>query len=123
MHRAIETYGIPAQLVGHETPAREPAPKRFHPVFLDRAELAATADLGREIGNALRASRYLIIVCSPHAAQSKWVNREIEVFGELGRSDRVLALVVDGEPHSGNAQECFPAALKQIEPIAADARP
>lgn len=122
LHRTIETYGIPAQLVSHETPAGEPAPKRFHPIFLDRAELAATANLGREIGNALRVSRYLIIVCSPHAARSRWVNREIEVFGELGRSDRILAFIVDGEPHSDDAQECFPAALKQIEPTAADAR-
>jgi tetratricopeptide (TPR) repeat protein len=122
LHRAIETYGIPAQLVSHETPAGEPAPKRFQPLFIDRAELPASPDLGQEIENALRASRYLIIVCSPHAAQSKWVNREIEAFAELGRNDRVLALIVDGEPHSGDAQECFPAALKQMEPIAADAR-
>lgn len=123
LHRAIESYGIPAQLVGHETPVGEPAPKRFYPVFLDREELPASSDLGHEIENALRASRYLIIVCSPHASQSRWVNREIEAFSELGRDDRVFAFIVDGEPHSGDAQECFPAALKQIEPVAADARP
>ncbi|MGC8786937.1 MAG: toll/interleukin-1 receptor domain-containing protein [Anaerolineae bacterium] len=122
LHRAIESYGVPTPLVGHKTPAGEPAPKRFYPLFLDREELPASSDLGREIGNALRASRYLIIVCSPHAAQSKWVNREIEAFGELGRNDRILAFIVDGEPHSGDAQECFPAALKRIESIAADAR-
>lgn len=122
LHRAIETYGIPAQLVSHETPVGEPAPKRFHPVFLDRAELPATFDLGREIENALRASRYLIVVCSPHAARSRWVNREVEEFGELGRSDRILACIVDGEPNSGDARECFPAALRRLEPIAADAR-
>lgn len=123
LHRAIESYGIPAQLVGHKTPAGEPAPKRFYPIFLDREELPATSDLGNEIENALRNSRYLIIVCSPHAAQSKWVNREIEAFGELGRNGRILAFIVDGEPHSNDRRECFPAALKQIEPVAADARP
>lgn len=123
LHRAIESYSIPAQMVGHETPVGEPAPKRFYPVFLDREELPASSDLGREIENALHASRYLIIVCSPHAAQSRWVNREIEAFSELGRDNRILAFIVDGEPHSGGAQECFPAALKRIEPIAADARP
>jgi tetratricopeptide (TPR) repeat protein len=122
LHRAIETYGIPAQLISHETPTGEPAPKRFQPLFLDRAELPATADLGREIENALRASRYLIVVCSPAAAQSKWVNREIEKFDELGREDRVLALIVDGEPNSGDERESFPEALRQMEPIAADAR-
>jgi tetratricopeptide (TPR) repeat protein len=122
LHHAIETYGIPAQLVSHDTPAGEPAPKRFQPLFFDRDELPASPNLGQEIENALSASRYLIVVCSPQAAQSRWVNREIEAFGELGRNDRILAFIVDGEPNSGGAQECFPLALRQIEPIAADAR-
>jgi len=122
LHRALEGYGIPVQLVGHETPAGDPAPKRFHPIFLDRAELPASPDLGREIQEALRASRYLIVVCSPHAAQSRWVNREIEAFVEMGRRERVLAFIVAGEPHSSDARECFPVALQRIEPIAADAR-
>jgi hypothetical protein len=125
LHRAIETYGIPAKLVEHEhaMPTGEPAPKRFQPIFRDRDELPASADLGQAIEDALRASRYLIVVCSPHAAQSRWVNREIETFTELGRSDRVLAFIVDGEPNSGDERECFPPALRQVEPLAADARP
>ena len=69
LHRAIETYGIPAQLVSHPTPAGHPAPKRFQPLFRDRDELPASADLGTQIEEALRASRYLIVVCSRHAAQ------------------------------------------------------
>ena len=124
LHRAIETYGIPAKLVEHRhvTPVGEPAPKRFHPIFRDRDELAASSDLGREIENALRASRYLIVICSPHAAQSRWVNREVETFAELGRSDRILAFIVDGEPNSRDERECFPQALRQMEPLAPDAR-
>ncbi len=125
LHRAIETYGIPAKLVehGHKTPVGEPAPKRLQPVFRDRAELPASSDLGQSIGEALAASRYLIVICSPNAAQSRWVNREIEAFTELGRGGRIFAFVVDGEPNSGDARECFPPALRQHEPLAADARP
>ncbi len=123
LHRTIETYGIPAQLVRHTTPVGEPAPKRFHPLFHDRAELPAASDLGVEIEDALRASRYLIVVCSRHAAQSRWVNKEIETFHSFGRHQRVLAMIVDGEPNSGGEQECFPPALLAHEPIAADARP
>lgn len=121
--RGIETYGIPARLVHHPTPAGEPAPKRFKPIFHDRAELAASDDLGAEIQTALEASRYLIVVCSPHAARSRWVNKEIQTFQRLGQSRRLLALIVSGEPNVGNDQECFPPALQAIEPIAADARP
>lgn len=122
LHRAIETYGIPVQLVSRPTPAGEPAPKRFQPLFHDRAELPASADLSAEIEDALRASRYLIVVCSPNAARSKWVNREIETFQQLGRSERLLTVIVDGEPNVGDERECFPPAVRAIEPIAADAR-
>jgi tetratricopeptide (TPR) repeat protein len=121
--RAIETYGIPAHLVRHPTPAGDPAPKRFKPIFHAREDLAASDDLGAEIQAALRASRYLIVVCSPHAARSRWVNKEIQIFQHLGQSRRLLALIVSGEPNAGNDQECFPPALRAIEPIAADARP
>ena len=51
------------------------------------------------------------------------MNREIEAFTGLGRGDRILAFIVDGEPNSGDARECFPPALRQHEPLAADARP
>ena len=123
LHRAIETYGIPARLVGHPTPAGEPAPKRFQPLFHDRAELPASADLGAEIDGALRASRCLIVICSPHAARSSWVNKEVETFQALGRPGRVLAVIVDGEPNARDERECFPPALREAEPIAADVRP
>jgi tetratricopeptide (TPR) repeat protein len=122
LHRAIETYGIPAQFISHPTPSGHSAPKRFHPLFRDRDELPASSDLGAQIEEALRASRYLIIVCSPDAAKSRWVNKEIETFRSLGRQDRVLAIIVDGEPNADNNRECFPPALRRFEPIAADAR-
>ncbi|MGA2605531.1 MAG: toll/interleukin-1 receptor domain-containing protein [Verrucomicrobiia bacterium] len=71
LHRAIETYGIPAELVEHhQTPIGHLAPRRFHPLFRDRDELPASSDLGTEIEKALRTSRYLIVVCSPHAAKA-----------------------------------------------------
>jgi hypothetical protein len=123
LHRAIETYRIPGQLIGHPTPLGELTPKRFHHLFRDRDELTASADLGAQIEEALRVSRFLIVVCSPRAAQSKWVNTEIETFQKLGRQERILAVVVDGEPNAGDQRECFPPALRQFQPLAADMRP
>lgn len=125
LHRSIESYGIPAQFVAHPTPAGQPAPKRFHPLFRDRDELPASSDLGGHLKEALRASRYLIVICSPHAARSQWVNTEIVTFQNLGRHDRIFILLADGEPHAGDDRECFPDALRQVkpEPKAADARP
>ena len=143
LHRALETYGVPKTLVGRETSRGEPVPARVFPVFRDREELPTSSDLGEVIGGALRASRYLIVICSPRAAQSRWVNQEILDFKRLGRENRILALVVDGEPNAADGKagftadaECFPESLKftlgkdgsldrrrRTEPIAADARP
>jgi len=70
LHRAIESYGIPAKLVNSLTPVGHPAPKRLRPLFRDREELPAASDLSARIDDALRASRYLIVICSKHASRS-----------------------------------------------------
>lgn len=137
LHRAIERYRVPRRLVGR-TSRDGSVPRRLFPIFRDREELPTSADLGATIREALRASRYLIVICSPAAAQSRWVNEEIATFKALVGEGRVLCLIVDGEPNAsdrgeGATQECFPEALRfrsaapgevreRAEPIAADAR-
>jgi hypothetical protein len=122
LHRAIESYGIPTRLVGEQAASGITTPKRLKPVFRDRDELPASADLRGEIAGALEASRFLIVLCSPHAARSSWVNREVETFRALGRGNRIFAVIVAGEPNSGDDEECFPPALRDSEPLAADLR-
>lgn len=46
------------------------------------------------------------MVCSLRAVQSEWVQREIETFLETRGKDKVLTLLVDGEP-----EEAFPEIL------------
>jgi tetratricopeptide (TPR) repeat protein len=139
LHKAVETYRPPQQLVGTST-VRGAVPKRLTPVFRDREELASATDLGSVINEALDRSACQIVICSPQAAKSKWVNEEILAFKRLGREDRIFCLIVDGEPNATDmpgraAEECFPPALRfrlgpdgnlsgtRTEPIAADARP
>jgi len=141
LHRALETYRIPKRLVGAESRDGK-VPSRAFPVFRDRDELPVSADLGGNLREALYSSRYLIAICSPRSAHSLWVNEEIKTFKRLGREDRVLALIVDGEPNASDGKpgfnvndECFPEAIRfrvnaeggvvstRTEPIAADARP
>ncbi|MFM8890910.1 MAG: toll/interleukin-1 receptor domain-containing protein [Planctomycetia bacterium] len=69
LHRWLESYRIPRRLVGRET-ALGTVPPRLRPIFRDREELPTSADLGEQIGAALRASQCLIVICSPRAAQS-----------------------------------------------------
>ena len=139
LRRAIENYRVPRRLVGRQS--RDGAvPRRLFPVFRDREELPTSANLGSNIEEALRTSRYLIVVCSPNGAASRWVNEEVRAFKAMGREDRVLAIIVDGEPNASDkpdagVPECFPKAIRyrigadgeltqeRTEPIAADVRP
>jgi WD40 repeat protein len=122
LHRQLEGYKIPGRLVGQKNTSGTPAPKRLKPVFRDRDELPASADLGEQLERALIESRFLIVICSPNSAHSQWVDKEIESFIRQGREQCILALIIDGEPNAGGDLECFPPHLRSVEPIAADAR-
>lgn len=122
LHRRLENYALPRRLVGRET-VQGAIPRKLA-IFRDREELPAAHDLSTEVRAALKASRSLIVVCSPSSAASQWVGREIEVFRELHPDRPILAAVRDGEP-----ADSFPKALHgvgtdgtAIEPLAADFR-
>jgi WD40 repeat protein len=140
LHKVLETYRVPRRLIGRES-RDGTIPPRLFPIFRDREELPVSSDLSSNINEALRESRYLIVVCSPRAAASRWVGEEIKTFKRLGREDRILALIVEGEPNASAGKpgfkvedECFHEALRYrtsetgeisdlpSEPIAADAR-
>jgi hypothetical protein len=133
IHKAVENYRVPQDLVGHAG-AFGPIPSgRLRPVFRDRFDLAAGHSLNNEIEAALKVSDALIVLCSPHSAKSPYVNEEIRRFKLLGKSERIYPIIVDGEP-GDPARECFPANLRHefddegrstaqiTEPIAADLR-
>jgi len=138
LHESLEKYRVPRALVGKVT-ANGPIPARLHPVFRDRHELAAAADLGAEIRIAIAASRFLVVLCSPAAATSRWTEAEIASFKKLRPDGCVVAAIVAGEPFASEmrgreGEECFPPALRirydrrgrptkqRAEPIAADFR-
>ena len=134
LHRSLESYRLPARLVGLETPVGD-VPARLTPIFRDRDELPAAGDLTTELRTALAQSMFLVVIASPAAAQSRWVNEEVRHFKHVHGEGRVLTLIADGSPGSGDETECFPPALRMrvdasgrisdepAEPIAADLRP
>lgn len=113
-HTAIERYKIPSALRGRQTSSGL-LKKRIGTIFRDRTDLTASDDLGEVILNGLKQSEYLIVLCSPASAQSKWVNEEITSFRALGRGDNIIALLVSGLPgqfHTvDNPEGAFPPAL------------
>ncbi|HEY3637034.1 MAG TPA: TIR domain-containing protein [Rhizomicrobium sp.] len=124
LHRRLESYYVPRRLVGRTT-RQGVVPRRLAPIFLDREELPAAADLSTEVRAALARSRSLIVVCSPDGAASPWVSREVELFRSLHPDRPIFAAIRNGDP-----AQSFPAALygngpagERLEPLAADFRP
>ncbi|MDK1388855.1 toll/interleukin-1 receptor domain-containing protein [Sinorhizobium sp. 8-89] len=128
LQRSLESYRIPK-------PLRRPGlyrNERVSPIFRDRSDLKASADLGQTIREALENSEYLLVLCSPAAANSQWVDKEISFFKELGRSGNIIAVIVRGVPTVNDPgrepQGAFPKALVGLrsgdgsftEPLAAD---
>ncbi len=124
----LETYRVPRTL------RKEGYPARLKKVFRDEDEIPASTDLSDQIRQALENSEYLIVICSSDTPASAWVSEEIRLFHAMGKSDKILALLVEGEP-----EDAFPPLLCKVpekisdegqitwsqtlrEPIAADVR-
>jgi WD40 repeat protein len=139
LHPAIERFSVPRRLRGKAN-RDGTIPSRLFPVFRDRAELPGSSELSTNLVDALAESRYLVVICSPSAATSRWVNEEIRLFKKAHGEGHILALISSGEPNASDhpergLAECFPEALRyrfdeygeqtteRAEPIAADIRP
>jgi len=145
LHHALETYEIPGDLVGKTNDRGDTIPERIYPVFRDEEELSADAQLTKPIEQALAHSRYLVVLCSPEAVESRFVEEEIIRFKTLRpeNRERLLAAIIAGDPTSRAAagaelpypaRQCFPRPLRYevapdgtlteqpTEPIAADFR-
>jgi tetratricopeptide (TPR) repeat protein len=138
LHRELERFRVPRALRGRLT-ANGVVPKRLTPIFRDEHDLAAAGDLGGEIKATLAVSQFLIVLCSPTAAVSRWTNAEVEWFKHSHPNGTVLAAIAAGEPFASEVpgredEECFPPALRQkydrrgrptgkrADPLAADLR-
>jgi virginiamycin B lyase len=110
--RYLEGFRVPIRL-GRQLP------KRMSPIFRERDEFAESSDLGATIYSALAKSGALIVMCSPAAARSRWVNQEIATFRRVSNPSRMFAVLLEGEPH-----DAFPPALVEggVEPLAVDFR-
>lgn len=91
IHRALERYHIPKAVRKNQKGALR--------LFRDKDELPITSNLSDNITLALENSDFLIVICSTHTKESVWVQREIETFLKTHSHDKVLTVLVDGEPY------------------------
>ena len=103
VQRKLEHYRMPATLCREHGWERKP----INPVFFAPTDIQP-GGLTEELQERLKASRNLIVICSPNSAKSEWVGKEIEFFHQLGRTKQIHFFIVDGVPHSGDPDtECF----------------
>ena len=111
LQKRLEHYHLPSKLL-KTNPA---LPKKLSPIFIDESDLVARGSLKETLQQNLETSNYLILVCSPYSADSKYVNDEVEYFIKIGRKDHIIPLIVSGVPHAEDeAMECFPPALLEL---------
>ena len=135
LHKELESFRLPGNVEKKLKKANPEAKTRITRVFRDEEELPLASNLEDPIVEALKNSDYLIVICSPRLKESLWCRKEIETFVELHGVDRVLTVLVEGEP-----EDSFPTELlnrerdaidregnhitirEKIEPLAADVR-
>lgn len=108
----LEHYKLPTE-IRKQNPDLEFAKNPRH-VFKDTTDLSGGV-LAKAIKEGLDSSKFLIVICSPRAAKSEWVCKEVQDFINSGREEYIIPFIIDGEPYAKIPDnECFPAALKPL---------
>ena len=112
IQRQLERYHIPKAI------RKSTGIEKIGRIFRDKEELPLSTNLGDDIEEALHNSDFLIVICSPRLMESTWCQREIALFLEEHPIERVLTVLVEGEPG-----ESVPEILRTgREPLSCDYR-
>ena len=87
-------------------------------IFRDDTGLSVNPHLWSSIQEALEHSRYFVLMASPDAARSEWVNREIESWLSEMPGDRILPVLTDGDLVWDEARNDFDRAASTGVPPA-----
>jgi tetratricopeptide (TPR) repeat protein len=110
VHAHLEGFTVDKDLVGRGT-ARGAIPRTLQPIFRDRHDFEAGDALADQTLRALDRSAALIVLATPRAAQSHYVNDEVRLFKSRHPDRLVIPLIAEGTP-GGGTDECFPPALR-----------
>jgi len=108
LKKKLDRYKLPTILCKQYDKDRNPT----YEAFLDKTNIQP-GSLTQELQSKLDNSHYLIVVCSPRSAQSKYVAEEIEWFTRDGREEEMFLFIVDSDPD--NIENSFNPAIKKIE--------
>ena len=112
IQRQIENYRLPTALLRENNNL----PKRVSPCYCYLNDMHHTEEMMQELRKRMQQSHYLIVLCSPNAVKSPYINAGIDYFVSLGRRDKIIPIIIDGTPYCNDENECFPDALKRHFP-------
>ena len=114
LQHTLEFYNLPIAVI-EKHPEHPELKEGIRPIFVDMTELGDEPFLEPAIKKNLKGSKFLIVICSPRSAKSKWVNKEVEYFLQHKRTKRIIPFIIEGTP---NAQveddECCTPLLKTL---------
>jgi hypothetical protein len=87
----------PALQAGLQSLAKPWYRRRALRVFRDKTSLSASPELWPAIERALAQARYFVLLASPEAAGSPWVEREVRWWRTHRGRDTVLIVLTDGQ--------------------------
>ena len=110
LEASLENYRLPK-----DVPIRLISKNRLN-VFRDKRDLVPTdGDYWKTIEGYLSRSANLLVVCSPNAARSEYVNHEIETFLRFREAKCVIPILLWGRPNNETEtapeERAFPPAL------------
>jgi len=110
LQNKLERYRLPSILCRERK-----IPRRLQPVCRDKTDLS-TGGLLQSLHDKLDDSRFLIVICSPVATKSVYIDQEIEYFASKYGKEKICPLIVQGTPYSNDSEECYPLALRNLFP-------
>lgn len=129
LFRELERYRLPRGILIGAVEDNLKLERRLGRFFFDREEVRASTNVRGELDRHLDAAQNLIVICSPNAIDSPWVNYEVAHFRDHHPDRPIFGYIVAGDPGLGAAAGgCLPGSLADARdrsggpPLAADIR-
>lgn len=104
VYRVLKNYKAPHHI-------KRTGDKRFiKGIFMEMEGFVDTDDIGDDVKEALKCSKYMIVICSPQTLNSRRTLEKIRIYRETERGKGILTLLIKGEP-----AESFPILLREVK--------
>lgn len=105
LQKKLESFKLPTEIHNEFEDS-----KYLRPVIRDKTDFDSGILIDSIVGH-LAQSKFLVVICSPHSAQSDWVSREVQAFIDWGRIEYIIPFIIAGNPNVGGSDECLPQSL------------